>query len=144
MKHIEQSDVAGECRDWPADILKAKIDVPIARRRDATSLSDFSSIEIEPEDPLLATAFTQVKREEAQPAADIQDWFVRAAKQFAGGRINGIAGQFTRHITPEPELREESGHAPARRLVFTGLVSPVFHLLRIIALATLIHGRLFF
>lgn len=58
MKHIEQSNVAGESWNWPLNILTAKIDVPMASRRDATSLSDFPRIDIKSEDRLLATAFT--------------------------------------------------------------------------------------
>jgi len=106
MQHIEESDVAGENGDRSQDILMAKIDIPIASRRDATALFDFSSVEIEPEDWLPAPALTQVKREQTQPAAYVQNWFVRTVKQFAGGGINGIASQFARHVTAKPKLPE--------------------------------------
>ena len=82
MQHIEQSNVAGESWNWPLNILTAKIDVPMASRRDATSLSDFPRIDVESDDRLRASAFTQIKREQTKPAANIQDRLVRATKQF--------------------------------------------------------------
>jgi hypothetical protein len=133
MKHIEQSNVAGESWNRSLDILTAKIDVPVARR-DATSLSCFPRIDVESEDRLPATAFTQVKREQTKPAADIQDRLVRATKQFASDGINGITAQFAPHITTEPALWKLDCDAGASRLMFAEIVSPVFHLLRIIAL----------
>ena len=134
MKHIEESDVAGENWNRSLDILMAKIDVPIAIRRDATSLSDFARVDIESEDRLRATAFTQIKREQTNPAADVQDRLVRATKQFVSRGINGIAPQFAPHIPTEPALWKLGGNAGASRLMFAKIVSPVFHLLRIIAL----------
>jgi hypothetical protein len=97
-------------------------------------LPDFSRSNIEAKGRLPATAFAQIKREQTKPAADIQDRFLRAAKEFVGGRINGIAPQFARHITAQPALGKMGGDTGARRLMFADLAWPVFHLLRIIAL----------
>lgn len=134
VKHIEESNVAGESWNRLLNILMAKIDVPIVRRRDATSLCDFSRIKIESKDRLPAGAFTQVKREQTKPATDIQDRFVRTPKQFVGRWINGIPPQFVPHITAQAELWKLSGDSRASRLMFVPIVSPVFHLRRIIAL----------
>ena len=133
MKHVEQGNVAGESRHRSLDILRTEIDVVVVRR-DAKSPPDLSPIEIESEDRLPATPFAQVIREQANSAADIQDRLVRAAKQLVGGGINGIAAQLARDITTEPALGKLSGDTGASRFVLADLVSPVFHLLRIIAL----------
>src|ERR1043166_5501864 len=122
----------------------AEIDVPVTGTRHAAASSDFSGIEIEAEDRLTAPAFTKVKSEQAQPAAPVQDWLARTPKKIVWGGKNRVAAEFAHYVTAEPELLELGGHAGTRRLVFAAIVSPVFHLLRIIALATLIHGRLFF
>ena len=73
MKHVEENNIAGENRHRSPSILIPKIDVSIASRRDLTSLSGFSSIDIEAEDRLPATAFPKVKREQAKPAPNIQN-----------------------------------------------------------------------
>ena len=134
MKHIEQSNVAGKNWNRSLDILMAKIDVPIASRRDATSLSGFPRINIESENRLPATAFTQIKCEQTKPATDIEDRLVRAKKQFIGGPINRITPQFAPHVRTKPEPWELGDDLGASRLMFADTVSPVFHLLRIIAL----------
>jgi len=134
MKHVEQSNVAGENWDRFLHILRAKIDVPVARRRDATSLPCFPRIDIESQERLPATAFSQIKREQTKSAADVQNWLVRATKQFVSGGINGVAAQFAPHVTTEPALWKLCGNAGASRLMFADIASPVFHLLRIIAL----------
>ncbi len=134
MKHIEQSNIAGENGNRSLDILMVKVDVAIASRRDATSLSDFARIDIKSQDRLPATAFTQIKREQTHPAADVQDRLVRVTKQFVSRGINGIAPQFAPHITTEPALWKLGGDAGASRLMFANIASLVFHLLRIIAL----------
>ena len=134
MKHIEKGNVAGENRNRSPDVLMAQIDVPIGGRGDGASLPDFPLIDIETQKRLLATAFAQIKREQAEPATDIQDRLLRAAKELVRGRINGIAPQFAPHITTQPARWKMGGDAGARRPMFADLVSPVFHLLRIIAL----------
>lgn len=134
MKHIEQSNVAGESRERSPYVLLAQIDVPIGGCGDGASLPDFPRINIEAQERLPATAFAQIKREQAKPAADIQDRSLGAAKELVSGRINGIAPQLARHITAQPALGEMGGDAGARRLMFANLAWPVFHLLRIIAL----------
>ena len=113
MKHVEQNYVAGERRNRSLDILRAKVDVIIARCGNATSLFDFPRIDIESEDRLPATAFAQIKREQTKSTADIQDRLVRLMKQFVGGAMNGIATQFVSHITTEPALRKLGGDAGA-------------------------------
>jgi hypothetical protein len=115
------------------DILRTEIDVLVVRR-DAYSPPNFPRIKIESEDRLPAATFPQVKREQANSAADIQNRFVRAAKQLVSGGINGIAAQFAPDIATEPALGKLGGDAGASRFVFADLASPVFHLLRIIAL----------
>src|SRR5437016_10185913 len=103
MKHIEQSNVAGKHWNRLLNILTAKVDVPVAGC-DATSLSCFPQVDIKSENRWPETAFTQIKRKQTNPAADVQDRLIRAMKQFVSRGINGIAPQFAHHITTEPAL----------------------------------------
>jgi hypothetical protein len=134
MKHIEKSNVARENWNRFPHVLMAQIDVSIGARGDAAPLPDFPSIDIEAQDRLPATAFAKIKREQTKPAADIQDRVLRAAKEFVSRRIDGIVPQLAPYITAQPPLGKMGGDAGARRLMFTDLAWPVFHLLRIIAL----------
>jgi hypothetical protein len=133
MEHVVQGDVAGESRHWPLDVLGVEIDVLVVRRN-LNSMPNLAPIEIESEDRLPATAFPHIKREQAKSAADIQDRLVRVTKQLVSGRINGIAAQFAPHIATKPEFGKLSGNAGTSRFVFAHFASPVFHLLRILAL----------
>ena len=134
MKHIEKRNVAGESRNRPLDISMAKIDLSITSGRDLSSLANFPRIEIESENRLPAAAFAQIKRQQTDATADIQHRFGRATEQFVSGGIDGIAPEFAPHIATKPALWKLGGDAGARRLMFADVATPVFHLLRIIAL----------
>lgn len=134
MKHVEQGNAAGENWNRSLDILSPKIDVPIARRRDARSLANFPRIKIESEDRLLAATFPKIKRQQTQTAPDIEDRFGRAAKQLVGRGKNGIAPQLAADVTTQPTLGKVRSHAGASRFVPRSIISPAFHLIRIIAL----------
>src|SRR5205085_2574340 len=120
MKHIEQSDVAGETWNRLLNILTAKVNVPVAGC-DATSLSCFPQVDIKSENRSLKSAFPQIKRQQTNSAADIQDRFVRGMKQFVSGRINGIAAQFASHIPTEPALWKLGDDAGTSRLMFVSI-----------------------
>ena len=134
MQHIKKNNVAGEVRQRLLNILVMKINVRVMGFDNSLAVPDLSRIQIESEDPLPANTLAQIKREQTDAAPQIENRLGRVAQQFVGGGINGIAAQFAAHISSEPELRKLRRHSRASRLVFVRIASPVFHLLRIIAL----------
>ena len=134
MEHIEEHDVAAKLRERFLRILLVKTDIAIAISRRISGVPDFSRIDIEPGDRLRAAAFAQIKREQADAATDIENRFIGPTKKFVGCWKNRIAAQFALHIMTQPASWKSRGDARTRRFVFTRFLSPVFHLLRIIAL----------
>ncbi len=134
MQHIKKHNIPGEMREQSLNVLVTKIDVLVVVLRNALSLSDLARIQIKSEDRLPATALAQIKRQQTDTASDIENRLGRAAQEFVRGGINGIAAQFAAHVAAEPTLGKLRGDPGAGRPVFARVASPVFHLLRIIAL----------
>jgi hypothetical protein len=134
VKHIEKRNRTGKGRERSLNILRAKLDIFVTLLRNAHPLPDFPCINIQSQDGLPAAAFTQIKREQANTASDIEDRIVRAGKKLIGRRINRVVTKFAPDIAPQPALGKLGGNAGTRTLMFSSIAGEVFHLIRIIAL----------
>lgn len=134
MEHVEESDVPRENRQRFPNILKAQLDIFIARRRDLRPVSDLSLVQVQAEHGLPALAFPQIKGQQPDAATDVQDGILRRTQQFIRGGVDLVVAYFAPHIMAEPPLRELRRDPRTRIFVFRRVFCLRFHLLRIIAL----------
>src|SRR5205085_8660921 len=73
VKHIKESNVAGENRNRSEHVLVSKIDIVIVGGGDPAPVANLARIQIEPEHRLAAGAFAKVKGQQADAAPDIEN-----------------------------------------------------------------------
>jgi hypothetical protein len=140
MQDVEERDVSLEFRERMNEVVLDKAQLLTFARNNFAGLPDFAAIDIVAGDNRLKPAFAQVKRQQPDAAADIQERLVRGVQQVVSRAEDYIAPKFAPDVTLQPALRKERGDARARFFVGRGDGWLVFHLLRIFALPESIDG----
>ena len=101
MQEIEKHDVAS-LRNRIADILFEESKIVINALHYRVGTLDFAPVTIEADDRREKIPLAQIESEQTNPAAEIEERFVRFSKQLEGGRKNWIAPQFLPGIDAQP------------------------------------------
>ncbi len=124
MQEIEEDDVAG-LRDRLGHVLLEKLKVMVDALRDRVGPLDLAAVAVESADRCGKIPLAQIKGEQPDPAAEIDERLGRVAEELESGGKNWIAPQFAAGINAQPALAE-TGRDPgagilmctARRSIF--------------------------
>ena len=106
-------------RDRFAHIPLDEVEVAINAARHRPGPLDFAPVAVEPADRREKISLAQIKGEQPDAAADIEQRLVRVAKQLVGSGKDRVAAQFPAGINAQPAF-PETGRDPGAGIFVRG------------------------